>query len=106
MCSFISAPYEPLCAVNSLTYLMDPRCGLSFPFSSHSPHIGWALTTLAFQKYEPTVQEIEQYYESLTQWKENVDPKVLTEINRRRKAKGLKAIQTTKEKRPPNSYAL
>ncbi|KAJ3527592.1 hypothetical protein NMY22_g9730 [Coprinellus aureogranulatus] len=56
------------------------------------------------KKYAPPTEEWDRYYESFAQWKEDVDPKILKEINLRRKKKGMKPIST--KKHFANSYSI
>ncbi|KAJ2933107.1 hypothetical protein H1R20_g3987, partial [Candolleomyces eurysporus] len=57
-------------------------------------------------KYEATTEEWEEYHRRTVEWKETVPPKILKEINKKRKAKGLKPLNTRTRKAPVTSYFL
>ncbi|KAJ2912739.1 hypothetical protein MD484_g7675, partial [Candolleomyces efflorescens] len=58
------------------------------------------------KKYEITTEEWEEYHRRTAEWKENVPPKILKEINRKRKAKGLRPLNNRTRKQPPGPYLL
>lgn len=64
------------------------------------------LTPRNVQQYEPTTEQWEEYHQRTLEWKENVPPKILKEINRRRKAKGMKLLNSRTRTRPISSYFL
>ncbi|KAJ2933527.1 hypothetical protein H1R20_g3570, partial [Candolleomyces eurysporus] len=80
------------------------------------PSVGEATKALAEQwnqlsaqekkKYEATTEEWEEYHRRTVEWKETVPPKILREINKKRKAKGLKPLNTRTRKAPVTSYFL
>lgn len=78
--------------------------GSKAPFSALRERWG-TLSDAEKKKYSSTKQEWDEYYAAAEEWRDNVDPVTLKELNRRRKARGISTKLKT-NKRPPNSYAL